>query len=273
MSSASTVVSADATEIAFDRSGSGSPLLLVEPAGHFRGFSSFDGLAPLLAEAFTVYRYDRRGRGASGDTPPYAPEREVEDLAALIAEAGRPARIYGYSSGALLALHTAAHSVAIERMVLLEPPLQEDDAERPDPLTRELAELVAAGRNDDVVERFHRAIGVPDEIVDGMRDTPAFEAMTAIAPTLVYDCMLSDATTPQVLNSVTAPTLVLDSEGSSDDLTGWAARVAALLLNGSHRSLPGEWHGISDETLAPVVIRYLGGETASGREAASVLAE
>ena len=259
MSSASTVVSADGTQIAFDRSGSGPPLLLVEPAGHFRGFSAFDGLAPLLTGAFTVYRYDRRGRGASGDTPPYAPEREVDDLAALIAEAGDPARVYGYSSGALLALHTAAQTAAIERMVLLEPPLQEDDAVRPDPLTGELAELVAAGRNEDAVDRFHRAIGVPDEIVDGMRDTPAFEAMTAIAPTLVYDCILSDATTPQLLGSVTVPTLVLDSEGSSDDLTGWAARVAARLPNGSHRSLPGEWHGVPDETLAPVVIDFLGG--------------
>jgi pimeloyl-ACP methyl ester carboxylesterase len=259
MSSASTVVSDDGTQIAFERSGSGSPLLLVEPAGHFRAFSAFDGLAPFLAEAFTVYRYDRRGRGASGDTPPYAPAREVEDLAALIAEAGGLAHVYGYSSGALLALHTAAHTAAIERMVLLEPPLQEDDAVRPDPLTKELAELVAVGRNDDAVERFHRAIGVPDGIVDGMRDTLAFEAMTGIAQTLVYDCMLSDATTPQVLDSVTVPTLVLDSEGSTDDLTGWAARVAFRLPNGSHRSLPGEWHGVPDETLAPVVIQFLGG--------------
>jgi pimeloyl-ACP methyl ester carboxylesterase len=259
MSSESIVVSADGTQIAFDRSGSGPPLLLVEPAGHFRGFSAFEGLVPLLAEAFTVYRYDRRGRGASGDTQPYAPEREVEDLAALIAEAGDVANIYGYSSGALLALHAAAHNAAIERMVLVEPPLQEDDAARPDPLTGELAGLVAAGKNDDAVERFHRAIGVPDEIVDGMRDTPAFEAMAGIAPTLVYDCMLSDATPPQMLGSVNVPTLVLDSEGSTDDLTGWAARVASRLPNGSHRSLPGEWHGIPDEILAPVVIRFLGG--------------
>ena len=108
MSSASTVVSADGTQIAFDQSGSGPPLILVEPAGHFRGFSSFDGLPPLLTGAFTVFRYDRRGRGESSDTPPYGPEREVDDLAALIAEADDPARVYGYSSGALLAMHAAA---------------------------------------------------------------------------------------------------------------------------------------------------------------------
>jgi pimeloyl-ACP methyl ester carboxylesterase len=259
MFSASTVVSADGTRIAFDRSGSGQPLVLVEPAGHFRGFSAFDGLAPLLAEAFTVYRYDRRGRGESTDTAPYAPEREVEDLSALISEADAPARLYGYSSGALLALHAAGAGVPIARMALLEPPLQEDNAVRPDPLTTELAALVADGRNSEAVERFHRAIGVPDEIVNGMRDTPAFEAMTSIAATLVYDCALSDATTMELLGVVTVPTLVLDSEGSSDDLTGWAARVATRLPNGSHRSLPGEWHGVPDETLAPVVIEFLGG--------------
>ena len=238
----SSVTSTDGTRIAFERSGSGSSLILVEPAGHFRGFSAFDGLTPLIAKAFTVYRYDRRGRGQSTDTPPYAPEREVEDLAALIDAAGGRAAVYGYSSGALL-----------------EPPLPEDDAVRPDPLTIELADLVAAGRNDDAVERFHRAIGVPDEVIDGMRGTAAFEAMSAIAPTLVYDCRLSDSTTRDLLGKVGVPTLVMDSEGSGDNLTGWAASVAALLRNGTHRSLPGEWHGVPDETLAPVLIEYLGG--------------
>jgi pimeloyl-ACP methyl ester carboxylesterase len=255
----SSVTSADGTRIAFDRSGSGSSLILVEPAGHFREFSAFDGLTPLIAERFTVYRYDRRGRGRSTDTSPYAPEREVEDLAALIAAAGGGAAVYGYSSGALLALLAAAAGLPIRRMGLLEPPLQEDDAVRPDPLTIELRDLVAAGRNDEAVERFHRAIGVPDEVVDGMRGTAAFEAMSSIAPTLVYDCRLSDATTTDLLGTVAVPTLVLDSEGSGENLTGWAAGVAAHLPNGMHRSLPGEWHGVPDEILAPVLIEYLGG--------------
>lgn len=256
----SSVTSADGTRIAFEWSGSGSSLILVEPAGHFRAFSAFDGLTPLLAKAFTVYRYDRRGRGQSTDTSPYAPEREVEDLAALIdAATDGGTAVYGYSSGALLALHAAAAGLPIGRIALLEPPLPEDDAVRPDPLTIELADLVAAGRNDDAVERFHRAIGVPDEVIDGMRGTAAFEAMSAIAPTLVYDCRLSDATTMDLLGTVGVPTLVLDSEGSGENLTGWAASVAALLPNGTHRSLPGEWHGVPDETLAPVLIEYLGG--------------
>lgn len=255
----SSVTSADGTQIAFDRSGSGPSLILVEPAAHFRGFSAFDGLAPLLAEAFTVYRYDRRGRGESTDTPPYAPEREVEDIAALIDAAHGTAAAYGYSSGALLVLHVAAAGLPIRRMALLEPPLPEDDSVRPDPLTLELADLIAAGRRGDAVERFHRAIGVPEEIIDGMRGTAAFEAMESVAPTLVYDCRVSDATTRDLLGKATIPALVLDSEGSGENLTGWAATVAARLPNGTHRSLPGEWHGIPDETLAPVLIEYLGG--------------
>ena len=92
-----------------------------------------------------------------------------------------------------------------------------------------------------------------------MRGTAAFEAMSSIAPTLVYDCRLSDATTTDLLGTVAVPTLVLDSEGSGENLTGWAAGVAAHLPNGMHRSLPGEWHGVPDEILAPVLIEYLGG--------------
>jgi pimeloyl-ACP methyl ester carboxylesterase len=252
------VRSADGTRIAFERSGDGPPLILAEAALHYRDFSSFGGLAPLLAEEFTVYAYDRRGRGESTDTPPYAPEREVEDLAALIAEAGGSAHLYGYSSGALLALHAAAHGLSIGRLALLEPPLQDDGAEPPDSdLTAELAELVASGRNGDAIEHFHRSIGVPAEFVADMRSTPEWAKMEPIAHTLVYDCTISETTTPDLLRSVEAPTLVLDSMGSSDDLTGWAAAVAARLPRGSHRSLAGEWHTVPDETLAPVLVEFL----------------
>jgi pimeloyl-ACP methyl ester carboxylesterase len=250
------VRSADGTRIAFDRLGDGPPVILVEAAGHYRDFSSFSGLAPLLSREFTVYTYDRRGRGESTDTPPYAPEREVEDVAALIAEAGGSAHLYGYSSGALLALHAAASGLPISRLALLEPPLRDDDADGPDPLTGELAELVAAGRNGDAVGRFHEAIGVPAEVIAEMRSTPEWAKMESVAHTLVYDCVISDATTSTLLRSVDVPTLVLDSQGSSDNLTGWAASVAAQLPHGSHRSLAGEWHGVTDEILAPALADF-----------------
>jgi pimeloyl-ACP methyl ester carboxylesterase len=253
------VRSLDGTRLAFDWFGDGPPLILVEAAGHYRDFSSFGGLVPLLSKELTVYSYDRRGRGESTDTTPYAPEREVEDLAALIAEGGGSAHLYGYSSGALLALQAAAHGLPVNRLVLLEPPLKDDDAESPDPLTTELAELIAAGRNDDAVARFHEGIGVPAEFIAEMGSTPEWAKMVSVAHTLVYDCMISDATTPGVLSSVAVPTLVLDSEGSSDNLTGWAAAVADRLPRATHRSLAGEWHSVPDEILAPILVDFFRG--------------
>jgi pimeloyl-ACP methyl ester carboxylesterase len=250
------VRSSDGTRIAFDRRGDGPALILVEPALHFREFSAFSGLIPLLAQEYAVYTYDRRGRGESTDTPPYTPGREVEDLEALIAEAGGAAHLYGYSSGALLAMRAAADGLPIARLAVLEPPLQDDDSERPDPLTKELADLVGAGRNADAVERFHESIGVPPEFIASMRSTPEWAKMESVAHTVVYDCMISDATTSKLLGSVEVPTLVLDSAASTDDLTGWAATVARRLPRGSHRSLGGEWHSVPDRILAPVLVEF-----------------
>ena len=249
------VRSADGTEIVFDLIGDGPALILIEAAAHYRDFTAFGGLAPLLAEEFTVYTFDRRGRGDSGDTLPYAPRREAEDIAALIDAAGGSAHLYGYSSGALLAMHASAAGVPIGKLVLLEPPLQDGDG--PDPLTAELASLAEQGRLDDIVRRFHEAIGVPEEYIEPMIQSGAWAKMVKVAPTLVYDCLLSDATTTDVLRAVRSPTLVLDSLGSSDDLSGWAASVAAQLPNARHRSLHGEWHTVADEVLAPAVAEFL----------------
>ena len=252
------VRSADGTEIAFESRGDGPTLILVDPALQYRGFSRLSGLVEPLSAEFAVHTYDRRGRGESGDARPYSPEREVEDLAALIEAAGGEARLYGFSSGALLAIHAAAAGLPIERIALLEPPIQEDaDPAHPNQLTTELAELIEAGRNGDAVEHFNRSIGVPEEMVAGMREGPDWPKLEAVAPTLVYDCMLSDATTQEVVRSAGVPALVLDSSGSSDDLSGWAASVAARLPDAEHRSLAGEWHTVADEVLAPVLVEFL----------------
>ena len=256
-----TVTSRDGTVIAFDRTGEGPPVVLVEAAAHYRAFSSFGGLAPLLARELTVYTYDRRGRGESTDRPPYSPDREVEDLEALIVEAGGSARVYGYSSGALLALRAAACSLPISRLAVLEPPLQDEakELDQGSDLTRELGELVAMGRGGDAVEHFHHSIGVPSELVAELRSTREWAAMEAVAATLVYDCIISDSTTPALVRAVDLPTLVMDSQGSSDDLAGWAAAVAAQLPHATHRSLPGAWHGIPDEVLAPALLEFFRG--------------
>jgi pimeloyl-ACP methyl ester carboxylesterase len=241
----------DGTRIAYERAGSGPPLVMVDPAGGYSGFDNIRGLGALLAADLTVYTYDRRGRGESGDTPPYAIEREVEDLAAVIAAAGGSASVYGLSSGALLALHAAAAGLPIDRLVLFEPPVREE-GEPPDlAFAEEIAELVAAGRRAAAVEAFLVGIGVPPEYAASQ---PPLEA---VAHTLVYDCEISNATTFDLLRGVDVPALVLDSFGSSDDLTGGTATIAEALPNGTRRSLAGEWHNVPDEDLAPVVAAWL----------------
>jgi pimeloyl-ACP methyl ester carboxylesterase len=250
------VTSSDGTSIAFERAGTGPALITVDAAGSYRDFRPFPPPVEALAAHFTVYVYDRRGRGASTDTPPYAVEREVDDLAALIAEAGGSAFVYAFSSGGLVALHAAAGRLAIPKLALFEPPIEptETPAGQTD-FTAELAELVASGRRRDAVEFFHRGIGVPDEIMAQMTP-PVWAALEAIAPTFVYDCRLSDAMSLPLIRSVTTPTLVLDSQGSSPSITDSAATVASALPNSTHRSLPGDWHGVPGETLAKALTEY-----------------
>lgn len=252
-----TVTAKDGTSIAYEQAGGGPALILVDAAGHYREFSSFGGLIGLLVPHFTVYHYDRRGRGGSTDIQPYAVEREVDDLAALIEEAGGSAFVYAFSSGGLVALHAAANGLAIAKMALLEPPIAADeDRSAQRAFTTRLAELVSTGRRDAAVEHYLTGIGVPDDLVAGMRGTPSWSAMEAVAHTLVYDSLVSEATSSDLLASVTIPTLVLDSEGSSDDLTGMAATVAKAMPDASHRSLAGEWHGVPDDVLAPVLTDF-----------------
>ncbi|MFI7576494.1 alpha/beta fold hydrolase [Micromonospora sp. NPDC049497] len=249
-----TAASRDGTRIAYERDGSGPPVILIDAAGHFRANSSLGDLAELLAVHFTVYRYDRRGRGDSTDNPPYTPAREVEDVAALIVEAGEPVSLYGYSSGALVALHAAAAGLDIRRLALLEPPI--DPAEN-SPVQRAFTTRLRELSGEDAVTFFLTEIGVPTDVLAGMRGSPHWAAMVSVAHTLTYDSLLAEATDAGLLARVTTPTLVLDSSGSDDDLTGMAATAARSLPNGVHRSLPGEWHGVPAGTLAPVVADFL----------------
>jgi pimeloyl-ACP methyl ester carboxylesterase len=252
-----TATSRDGTIIAYERTGQGPALILVHAAGHYRGFTSFGGLIDLLAPEFTVYHYDRRGRGASTDTQPYAVAREVDDLAALIDAAGGSACVHAFSSGGLLALHAANAGLPIVRMTLLEPPIEQgEDRSDQRRFTTELAHLINAGLPERAVQFYLTGIGVPDDIVQGMRGSASWLAMVAAAPTLVYDCRISEATSLEMLTSVDVPTLVLNSQGSSDDLTGMAAAVAGALPNGSHRSLLGGWHGVPDHDLAGALLDF-----------------
>lgn len=210
-----TTLSADGTRIAYDRSGSGPPIIMV--VGAFNDRSTTAPLAKALEPRLTVLNPDRRGRGDSGDTAPYSVEREIEDLDALIADAGGSASVFGYSSGAVLALQAAGRGLAIDKLVLYEPPFLVDET-RPRPpadLAQQVAALVSAGRRGEAVELFQtQGVGMPEEVVVGLRDAPFRPGLEAIAHTLVYDATITgDLTLPaEMLAAVATPTLVIAAE-------------------------------------------------------------
>ncbi|MFH5212053.1 alpha/beta fold hydrolase [Antrihabitans sp. NCIMB 15449] len=261
-----TARSKDGTSIAYTVTGEGPVLVLVDAAGHFRRLSSFDGLSTQLADRFRVVQYDRRGRGASTDfsgtdrTPDAVVQREVDDLAAVAAANGGSAYVHGFSSGALLALHASVRGLAIARMTVLEPPIDSSAQRGPSDtqraFTHELTRLVDSGDREATLGFYLTAIGVPDDVVDRMRSTDSWSLMRSVSHTLVYDSLISEATSLKMLASVTTPTLVLDSAGSTDDLTGMAATVARHIPGSSHLSLPGEWHGVADEHLAAALTTF-----------------
>jgi pimeloyl-ACP methyl ester carboxylesterase len=252
-----TVTSADGTTLVYDRIGAGPAVILVDAAGGFRAFGPMPGLAALLAANFTVITYDRRGRGESTDTQPYAVEREVEDIAALIDAVGSEVCLHGFSSGAILCLQAAAHGLPVKKLSLLEPPLETDDPNPPEsPLAGEIAGLIAQGRRDDALAAFNRGIGVPDEMVANFRQSPQWATMTSVAHTLVYDLTVTPSLKAAQLASITTPTLVLDSTGSGERLRHWAEGVANHLPNATYRSLQGGWHGVPLEDLAAAMTEF-----------------
>jgi pimeloyl-ACP methyl ester carboxylesterase len=249
-----TVQSADGTTIAYRRRGDGPVLILVDAAGAYHAFNSMDSLAEILAESFTVIAFDRRGRGDSGDTLPYEVEREVEDIEALITNEWDEAFLFGASSGGLLVLQAAAADLPVPKLAVFEPPLSsdEDDAS----FIADLRQLIEDGRRPEAVEFFYEGIGVPPEVLAGMDESDR-NALETVAHTLVYDCLVSQATNDQTLRSVYAPTLVIDSLDTSDEIAGWAEQVADGLRQGSHVSLPGEWHHVPDEDIARALTTFL----------------
>ncbi|UOE21915.1 alpha/beta fold hydrolase [Thermobifida halotolerans] len=257
-----TAVSHDGTRIGFEQTGTGPTLVLVDAASGFREFGPMRSLAGHLADRFAVVTYDRRGRGESGDTPPYAVEREVEDLAAVIEATGGEALVHGFSSGAALALLAAAAGLPITQLSLLEPPIDLDRPAQESSLAAEIDALVAAGRRADAVEHFQTSIGVPAEMVAGVRQTPFFPVLEGIAHTLAYDSRITSALSPATLASVTVPSLVIDSEASDRRLRSWASGVAAALPRGRHLSLSGTWHGVPDDVLAPALADFFHDGTA-----------
>jgi len=256
-----TVRSADGTEIAFDQTGQGPPVILV--VGAFNDRSTGAPLANALEAQMTVLNYDRRGRGASGDTQPYAVEREVEDLDALIREAGGAAGVFGYSSGANLALEAAAHGLNITKLALYDAPfVVGDDLPRPPKeIATQLAKLISANRRGDAVELYQtKLVGIPEPVVAQLRNAPFRPALEAIAHTLVYDAtVVGDLTLPtDRLRTIKAPTLAVYGSHSPALMGPAAKALAGALPNGQARALDGQSHDIVPSALAPVLLEFFG---------------
>ncbi|MGE6226674.1 alpha/beta fold hydrolase [Paenibacillus chitinolyticus] len=247
-----TVTSKDGTTIVYDKTGQGPALILVTGAFSYRKFPGQVQLAELLSGQFTVYNYDRRGRGDSGDKQPYAVEREIEDLQAVIDEAGGSAFVWGLSSGAALALQAAANGAGIAKLALHEPPFVVDPADRKPPhnFTAHVSELIAAGRRAEAIKYFMtQGMGAPSFVVGMMKLMPGvWSNLMAVAHTLPYDAALLDGymdgkPLPAGLwRSVTQPVLVLEGTESPAGLRHGAQALAQALPNAQLLSKKGLGH-------------------------------
>ena len=255
------VRSADGTAIAVEIAGSGPGLVLV--SGALGDRQAAGPLAAELAARFRVAAYDRRGRGDSGDNQPYAVEREVEDLAAVIGALGTEAFVYGVSSGAALTIRGVAAGLPVPRMALWEPPFRGASAP-PEPrgYVDRLRSLTAAGRPGEALEYFlTAAVGLPAAAVDQMREQPSWAGLERVSPTLVYDALvMGQSRLPaDLLGSIEVPALVLNSSSTAPWLAESAEAAARALPRGEHRVLEGGFHAVAPEVLAPVLAGFFAG--------------
>lgn len=259
-----TTTSNDGTTIAYDRTGSGPALILVDGAMCHRDFGPSKDLAKALEGHFTVYTYDRRGRGSSGDTGAYSVEREVEDLEALIKAAGGSAYVFGQSSGAALALEAANRLPGIAKLATYEAPFIVDGTHpgRPaDTLTR-MQSLVDDGKSGTAVAFFMKIVGAPAIAVAIMRLTPVFKKLKAVAHTLPYDLTILEGTgggkplAADRYSGVAVPTLVMAGGKSPDYMRNSQRAIAAIVTGSTHRTLAGQTHMLKAGAVAPELISF-----------------
>lgn len=258
--------STDGTQIAYEVIGSGPALVLVDGALCYRDMGPARGLAEELCGTFTVYTYDRRGRGESGPgSSPYAVEREVEDLAAVIQAAGGEAHVFGASSGGALALEAAGSGVPIGRLAVYEVPFIVDDTHPGnDPrLPERLQALVEEGRRGEAVKTFMRTVGAPAPFIALMRLMPAWKRLTAVAHTLPYDFSLvidheqGRPLPPGFYDRVEAATLVMAGGKSPQYMRNSQAAIADAVPSGRLETLPGQTHMIKAKVVGPVLTHFL----------------
>ena len=256
------VPSADGTEIAFDRVGDGPSVILVGGAFSYRRFPKMIELAELLSNRFAVFNYDRRGRGDSGDNSPYAVQREIEDLDALIAAAGGSAALWGWSSGGVLALRAAAAGLPIEKVAVYETPFMVDPTGPvpPPDFEERLDQLLRCDRGSAAVAYYMtRGMGIPRPIVALMRPLPLWKKLKDVAHTLPYDwAVMGDTMAGEPLRrddwaGIEQPVLVIAGENSPGELRRAARALADVLPNARNHALQGESHNPRMKALAPVV--------------------
>ena len=261
-----TVTSNDGTQIAYDSVGSGPPLILVAGATQYRAVDqTTPKLARLLAAGgFTVINYDRRGRGESGDTEPYAVEREIEDIEALVAEAGGEASLFGMSSGAVLAAEAAARGVPVTKLLMYEPPMVLDDSgPPPQPDYVEKIEGLARSGDGDAMAYFVSMVGMPEEQLAEFRQSPVFPAFAAVEHTLAYDGRIMEPygkgePIPQgAWDGALQPTVVFAGGDSPDWMRNAARAAAEALPDGDVRIVPGQTHEFDPAVLAPEMLEFL----------------
>ena len=260
-----TVVSKDGTTIAFDRYGEGPPLILVSGATATRAAETT--FAQTISEHFTVFAYDRRGRVDSGDTQPYAVEREIEDLEALIEEAGGSAFVFGHSSGGVLALRAAANGLEIPKLAVYEPPFIVDDSRPPVPndYVEHLDQLISEGRKGAALAYFMTtAVGTPEEFIEQIRSAPFWSMSESVAHTIPYDGRVMGGTmsgkplSESPWDSIKIPTLVMDGGASEGWIRNGVRQLAEILPNSRRITLEGQDHGPADEVLAPALVEFFG---------------
>src|SRR5262245_45054733 len=257
----SEIKSKDGTSIAYERSGSGAPLILVDGALCSRAFGPSPKLAPLLAEHFTVFTYDRRGRGQSGDAPQYSAEREVEDIAALVREAGGTASLLGLSSGGALALEAAASGLPLDNVIAYEPPYVDVNGHGGGSAhQRNLQQLLAQGDRGGAVKYFMKdMVGAPAAIVVMMRMMPwIWRKLQAVAHTLPYDAsVMREFRIPLArFATIRQPTLVMNGSKTDARLRTAAQKLSDVIPRACYRELQGQTHNVKPQVLAPAVVEF-----------------
>ena len=257
-----TTTSSDGTTIAFDRLGDGPAVVMIGAGPTDHGANA--PVAQLLSAHFTVVNYDRRARGASGDTQPFSVDREYDDLAAVIDAAGGAAMLYGYSGGGAIALEAAARGLAVTRLAAWEPPYFLDDEPRRPPADYHdrLAAAVAAGRPGEAVALFFTvAVGMPGAFVAQLRGSPAWPAMERLGQALVYDAQVMGGfrVPADRLGKVGVPTLVVDG-GLTASMSRAADEVARLLPVARRRTLAGQPQNVDPAAIAPVLAEFFAEE-------------